>query len=179
MCSSDLNKKLEFVLNHRPIAKPQNITIDNNIKEGAIFEYSSQAISFMTDLAISIKKTGGIALIIDYGYAKNEFKNTLQAVKNHQFCDILSKINQGSCDFDLTSLVNFDILRNIAIKQRLETSLITQRDFLLALSIEERRKKLLENKNIAQQKAINSAIDRLIDPCQMGELFKVLICWAK
>lgn len=143
------------------------------IAVGSFQEYSSQAISFMNQLAQAIKKTSGIALIIDYGYIKNEFKNTLQAIKNHQYCDILKEA--GNCD--ITALVNFVSLQNIATKNNLQTSLITQREFLTSLGIEERREKLLEGKNQEQQDQINSAINRLIDERQMGELFKVLITW--
>ena len=104
---------------------------------------------------------------------QNEFRNTLQAIKNHQFCDVLQEV--GNCD--ITSLVDFSALQNILIKNNLKTSLISQKEFLNNLGIEVRRKKLLEQKDEDEQKIINSAISRLIDKDQMGELFKVLIIW--
>ena len=139
----------------------------------SIFEYSPQAISFMNELSQAIKKTNGLGLIIDYGYIKNEFKNTLQAIKNHQYADVLKEA--GNCD--ITALVDFCTLQKIANQNHLQTSLITQKEFLNSLGIEMRRKKLLVGKNIEQQEQINSAIDRLIDEKQMGELFKVLVVW--
>jgi len=144
-----------------------------SIKVGDIFECSPSAINFMDQLSKSIKQTKGLALIIDYGYIKNEFKNTLQALKNHQYCDILKEV--GRCD--ITALVNFSTLQKIAQKNHLQTSLITQREFLQTLGVEMRREKLLLKKNTKQGGQINSAINRLIDPEQMGELFKVLITW--
>ena len=147
--------------------------LPKNLESGAIFEYSEKGYNFMNELSSAIKKTGGLGLIIDYGYLQNEFRNTLQAIKNHQFCDVLQEV--GNCD--ITSLVDFSALQNIAIKNNLKTSLISQKEFLNNLGIEVRRKKLLEQKDEDEQKIINSAISRLIDKDQMGELFKVLIIW--
>jgi NADH dehydrogenase [ubiquinone] 1 alpha subcomplex assembly factor 7 len=116
-------------------------------------------------------------LIIDYGYTENQIQNypngTLQAVKNHQYADVLK--NAGSSD--ITALVDFFVLQKTALKNHLQTSLITQKEFLISLGIEARREKLLSEKNSAEQNQINSSINRLIDEQQMGELFKVLIIW--
>lgn len=140
---------------------------------GAIFEHSEKAEKFMAELCQSIQNFDGIAIIIDYGYIKNEFANTLQAVKNHQKVDFLENLN----DADITALVNFDALQKISDNHSLQSSLITQKDFLIGLGIEQRRETLLKDKNSQQQEEINSAIDRLVDEKQMGELFKVMIVW--
>jgi len=129
---------------------------------GAIFERSYAAQNFMNQLCAALKTKGGVAISFDYGYSKTEFANTLQAVKNHQKVSIETK----GCD--LTAHVDFGALDKIAKTHRLNSSLITQREFLLALGIEERRKNLPEE---------NQAIDRLIAPDQMGELFKCHIIW--
>jgi NADH dehydrogenase [ubiquinone] 1 alpha subcomplex assembly factor 7 len=139
---------------------------------GAIFEYSKTAKIFMAQLSNAIKQRGGMAIIIDYGYIKNEFANTLQAIKNHQKVNVLE--NPGEAD--LTALVNFQMLQQIATAYELNSSLISQREFLLGLGIEERRKNLIAI-NPEKKSEINSAIDRLIDSGQMGELFKCLILW--
>jgi NADH dehydrogenase [ubiquinone] 1 alpha subcomplex assembly factor 7 len=139
----------------------------------AVFEYSESSRNFMTELCEALKKQGGMALIIDYGYAETEFANTLQAIKNHQKTFILENVGES----DITALVDFSALKKIANNFDLNSSLISQREFLLALGIEERRKILLEKRSSDEQKKINSAIDRLIDSTQMGELFKCLILW--
>lgn len=146
---------------------------NTNAKTSDIYEYSSQAINFMDELSKAIKQTGGIGLIIDYGYIENQFKNTLQGIKSHQFCDVLLEV--GNCD--ITALVDFHSLQNIATKNHLLTSLVTQKEFLTALGIEARREKLLAEKTPAEQDLINSSVDRLINEEQMGELFKVLVIW--
>lgn len=138
---------------------------------GAVFEYSADARNFMAKLCQALKKQGGIAINFDYGYVKNEFCNTLQAVKNHQKVDIL---NQK--DADITALVDFAVLQKIAHNYALQTSLISQAHFLTGLGIEERRAKLIAQ-NPDKIVEINSAINRLISSDKMGELFKCLIIW--
>ncbi len=139
---------------------------------GAVFEYNLAAREFMMQLCEALKIKGGIAINIDYGYIKNQFANTLQALKNHQKVDVLE--NPGSAD--ITSLVDFASLQKISEKSGLNSSLISQKEFLIGLGIEERRKILIA-KNSQKISEINSAIDRLIDSSQMGDLFKCLIIW--
>ena len=140
---------------------------------GAIFEYSKQSRDFMAQLCGALQKQGGIAINFDYGYIKNDFANTLQAIKNHQKTSVLE--NVGECD--ITALVDFSSLEKIVKDYKLNSSLILQRDFFTALGIEERRKTLLKDKSEAQKDEINSSINRLVDLGQMGELFKCHIIW--
>lgn len=141
---------------------------------GVVFEYSFAAREFMKQLCEALKTQGGIAINIDYGYIKNQFANTLQALKNHQKVDVLE--NPGEAD--ITSLVDFASLQKIVQNHDLDSSLISQKEFLIGLGIEQRRKVLIE-KNPAKESEINSAIDRLIDSSQMGDLFKCLIIWSR
>ena len=127
----------------------------------------------MTQLCEALKTQGGIAISIDYGYIKNEFANTLQALKNHQKVDVLENVGES----DITALVDFSSLQKIAKNHDLESSLISQKEFLTGLGIEERRANLI-TKNPQKKSEINSAIDRLIDSSQMGDLFKCLIIWT-
>lgn len=152
----------------------QWLKAEDKITEGAIFEHSFAAINFMHELSQALKDQGGIGLVIDYGYLDLPLKSTLQALKNHQYHDVLK--NVGDCD--ITTLVNFLALKNCAEKSQLKSSLVTQREFLLELGIEERRKSLnnFEQENSAA-KSHNLAINRLIDADKMGELFKCLIIW--
>ena len=157
-------EKLEFALS----SHIQNIKIDTEI--GAVLEVSTEAEILMEKLVNAVKQSGGIGLIIDYGYSKNEFKNTLQALKNHQHIDVLTEVGNA----DITALVNFEILEKIAKKFDLKTSLSTQKHFLELIGIEARRATLINGKTADEKQKINLAINRLIDPEQMGELFKCL-----
>jgi NADH dehydrogenase [ubiquinone] 1 alpha subcomplex assembly factor 7 len=51
---------------------------------------------------------------------------------------------------------------------------VSQRDFLLALGAEARLASLSRRATPAQRGALESGLTRLIDPAQMGTLFKVL-----
>ncbi len=131
---------------------------------GAIYEYSAEAEIFMADLCSYIKEFGGMAVNIDYGYFYPDFSNSLQSVKNHKKVGIFDFIGES----DITSHVNFGILDQIAKNYSLNSSFITQGEFLTSLGIEERRKMLPSE---------SAAIDRLINNDQMGQLFKCHIIW--
>lgn len=139
---------------------------------GAVFEYSADAENFMNQLCRALKKVGGMAVNIDYGYFENRYYNSLQAVKNHQKVNVLKEA--PNCD--ITAHVNFKSLDLIAKNHHLSSSLISQGYFLQSLGIEDRRHKLIAT-NPKNYLEINSAIDRLIAPDQMGELFKTHIIW--
>ena len=137
---------------------------------GAVFEYSLEAREFMAQLSQALQNKGGIAINFDYGYFKHDFANTLQALKNHEPVSVFEE----SCD--ITARVDFAALDKITKSYNLNSSLITQREFLISLGIEERQKNLI-HKNPQLIDEINSSIQRLIDPAQMGELFKCHIIW--
>lgn len=160
-----------------PFDKKVNDFVNTKIADilapiGSVFEYSKTARQFIKDLAMLIKENGGGAINIDYGYYQNKFVNSLQGIKNHQKYDVL----KDPGEVDITAHVDFGALDKIVKDIGLQTSFISQREFLLALGIEERRKILLQ-KNTKSYEEINLAIDRLIKCDEMGELFKVHIIW--
>lgn len=167
------NEKLDFFLakEDQKLNQILDQLTKNEAKNGAIFEHSPILENFLSELFFAIKQNNGIGILIDYGFEKNEFKNTLQAVKSHQFSNILENIGQS----DLTSLVNFSHLKGLAKNQQLQNWVITQKEFLESLGIEIRRQKLLENKSDSEKKLIDSSINRLISENEMGELFKFFI----
>ncbi len=172
-------EKLQFVTanfdikTHNFIENLLGFEVSSKAPFGAVFEYSNSAKNFMNNLCKSLQNQGGMAIIIDYGYIKNEFANTLQAIKNHKKTSVLDDVYKS----DITAQVDFSLLEKITKDSKLSHSLITQAEFLLALGIEERRKILLQNKSLEEQNKINSQINRLINLDQMGELFKCLIIW--
>ena len=159
-----------------PFEKKTHQFVENEIGSlapiGAVFEFSEAARNFAKQLCDALKKQGGIAINIDYGFEKNEFANSLQAIKNHQKVSPLENVGES----DITALVDFGALKKIVASCGLNSSLISQREFLIGLGIEERRQILLA-KNPKKSAEINSAIDRLIGADQMGNLFKCLIIW--
>ena len=173
------NEKLEFILAkfnlqiHQFVENLIGCEASQKAPFGAVFEYSKDARDFMEQLCKALKKKGGMAINIDYGYVKNDFANSLQAIKNHQKTNILENVAES----DITALVDFLALDKIAQNYSLNRSLITQREFLIGLGIEERKKSLLLNKTDQEKEEINLAIDRLIGEDKMGELFKCHILW--
>jgi NADH dehydrogenase [ubiquinone] 1 alpha subcomplex assembly factor 7 len=158
---------------HRFVEDQIGFLASENAPINAVFEYSLTAKNFMEQLCKALKAQGGAAIIIDYGYVENIFANTLQAIKNHRKINVLEATREA----DITALVDFSMLQKITKNFELNSSLISQREFLMTLGIEERRAQLVKN-NLAKKAEINSAIDRLIDSGQMGELFKCLIIWT-
>ncbi|MEM7679988.1 MAG: class I SAM-dependent methyltransferase, partial [Pseudomonadota bacterium] len=78
-------------------------------------------------------------------------------------------------DADLTSHVNFDALLSAAQTCGLNVEpLITQGKFLKRIGINERAEYLLKQADDKQKADIESALYRLCDTAEMGELFKVL-----
>lgn len=173
------NGKFNFVLSEFSLEQNQFIEkiigFENAYRApfGAVFEHSTDARDFMTQLCQALKTQDGVSINFDYGYVENEFANSLQALKNHQKTNVLENIGES----DITALVDFSSLQKIATNFNLNSSLISQREFLLSLGIEERKKILLKNKTIEQQNEINLAVDRLLSIDKMGELFKCLIVW--
>jgi SAM-dependent MidA family methyltransferase len=111
------------------------------------------------------------ALIIDYGHDETGFGDTLQAVRGHRFAAPLA--DPGSAD--LSAHVDFADLRRQASALGLQPyGPMLQGGFLLKLGLGERRNRLLQRATPAQAEAIVSGASRLVDPRQMGVLFKVL-----
>jgi NADH dehydrogenase [ubiquinone] 1 alpha subcomplex assembly factor 7 len=150
--------------------------LHHNAPEGAIVEMCQQGVAIIADIASRIFKDGGAGLIIDYGYAHYAYQNTLQAVKNHKYHNPFKDIG----DADLTAHVDFSAIRQAAHKFDVNISdVVTQSNLLMSLGIEIRAKYLLSKATDYQQREISSATDRLLNPNQMGNLFKAIAISAK
>jgi cyclopropane-fatty-acyl-phospholipid synthase len=99
-------------------------------------------------------------------------KNTLQAVSNHKFANILENIG----NVDITHNVNFDLFKKFTKKLGgLESSLTTQRDFLIKMGIKDRAEVISKNESFLKKADIFYRLKRLVDEKQMGTLFKVML----
>lgn len=142
-----------------------------NVESDVMVEFCPSALDLTGDVSQLIAEYGGAALFIDYGHAQSTSGETLQAIKDHTFHDPL--IDPGKAD--LTAHVDF-----AALSQRVFASgsralgPITQGNFLNSLGINERADSLLKEANTEQAKDIHSALKRLTDVEEMGELFKVM-----
>ena len=138
----------------------------------AVFEYAPKSHIFANELATALKKQGGVAINIDYGYAKYEFANTLQVLKNQQKQNFLTACQNA----DITALVDFVLLQKVAKQHNLQCSLISQGEFLQQLGIITRAE-ILQKTHPQKAPQIATDVARLIDSSQMGNLFKVLLWW--
>jgi SAM-dependent MidA family methyltransferase len=162
--------KLDFAL--APMAV-QGLTIPESrgdAQNGAVLEISPASTALAEEIAVHIAQHGGAALLIDYGHTGTGFGETLQAITRHQSAPILE--SPGTAD--LSAHVDF-----AAIAEAVERGgakpygPVTQGAFLRALSIEHRAEQLAKT-NPVHAKTIQSALQRLTAPEQMGNLFKVL-----
>lgn len=156
-------------------AKAQNYVekfLDKNIayKEGSIFEVSPATISNVSVLSDFILETKSKALIIDYGYGERDFKPTIQALKDHKYHPLFADLGQA----DITALVDFSLLQQIANEKNLAVIFTSQGNFLNSLGLEERVKMLTKNQPENIQTQIKNSAARLTDSKQMGEIFQVL-----
>lgn len=138
---------------------------------GSVFEVSPQARTLMAAVAGEIAGQSGAALIFDYGHSPTSLGETLQAVRDHRYCDVLA--DPGSAD--ITAHVDFDGLAAAARAAGAQVmGPVTQGDFLRRLGIITRAKALMAARP-DETPQIVAGLERLIDADKMGSLFKALV----
>ena len=99
-------------------------------------------------------------------------KNTLQAISNHKFANILDNIGNA----DITHNINFSLFKKfIKSLGGLESNLTTQKKFLLDMGIKQRAEIISKNQSFLKKADIFYRLNRLINENQMGNLFKVML----
>lgn len=90
----------------------KNQDIDRNLIEGDSLEISPLALATCEDIAIRVMKSGGAALLIDYGenYAQGD---SIRAFYKHQQYNFLSKPGL----MDVTADVDFAACKSIAMRR--------------------------------------------------------------
>lgn len=159
----------------RPAAGPRVAahSIPDDIRSapsGSVLETSPASVAIVRHLAGTIVQAGGAALIVDYGHARTAPGDTLQAVAKHGYADPWAAPGEQ----DLTAHVDFGALAEAARAEGARVSgSVTQGQWLAALGIGQRASALA---NGAPQRVqeIERAVKRLVDPDQMGELFKAM-----
>ena len=147
--------------------------IDIKISQNQNFiEYPKLGLNYLKDISKIIKKNTGGILLVDYGYTEKKMKNTLRAVSNHKFANILKDIGNA----DITHNISFNLFENIT-KQigNLDSNLTTQKEFLLRMGIKQRAEIISKNQNFLKKADTYYRLKRLIDEKEMGNLFKVML----
>ena len=111
-------------------------------------------------------------MLIDYGFSDWKMKNTLQAVSNHKFANILDNIGNA----DITHNINFNLFKKFINKfSGLKSNLTNQKNFLIKMGIKQRAEIISKKHNFLKKADIYYRLKRLIDEKQMGNLFKVML----
>lgn len=136
---------------------------------GTIVE--SQRPERLADALRALAGTGPVAaLIIDYGYATLTAGDTLQAVRDHKYEDVLTSPGEA----DLSAHVSFYELASVLHASGLDIDgPVTQADFLGNLGVIERATRLM-HANPERAGEIEMGVARLIAPNSMGTRFKVI-----
>ncbi len=135
--------------------------------EGAEAELCEPARALAAEIGARIGRSGGWALIVDYGYDTGHGAS-LQAVRSHRGAGILDHPGET----DLSAHVDFAALAAATAARTFGP--VGQGDFLKQLGIVQRAEMLKARASPEQRHAVDAALRRLIDPDQMGTLFRVL-----
>ena len=123
-----------------------------------------------------IEKSEGGILVIDYGYLNSKMQDTLQAVNNHKYSNILENIG----DSDISYNINFNLFQKFIDQfKNLDTVVTTQKKFLTSMGILQRAEIISKDIAFSKKTDLFYRIRRLIDEKQMGELFKVMLVKSK
>ncbi len=136
--------------------------------EGSVVEHSDAATSWVAGLASRLVRSGGAALMLDYGPSVATPGDTLQALRGGRPACPLSE--PGSAD--MTAHVDFTGLSAIALRAGAAVhGPVPQGSFLERLGLGQRTERLAAA-NPARAGALKQAAARLARPERMGALFK-------
>ena len=170
------NRKIKFLYKKANNSLIRHIKNLNLISSEKIIEYPIEAIKFLEVIAKKINRFEGRLLALDYGYKNKKKQNTLQSVKNHRKINLLFEPGHS----DITSSLNFTLFNKILKKNNLNVKKITdQSEFLKKLGILERANILSKKMTFKEKANMFYRLKRLLDPKEMGNIFKVLFAQTK
>ena len=165
-------KKIKFIEERTNIKNLEQFLKFEISKNQNIIEYSPETFEYLKTICGIIEKNNGGILIIDYGYLNSKMSETLQAVKNHKFSNVLENIG----DSDITYNINFNLYKKFTDQFDNLNSIITnQKKFLTSMGILQRAEIISKSIPFSKKTDLFYRIRRLIDEKQMGELFKVML----
>ena len=160
-----IRKKIDL----RKLEKKINTKISSNQN---FIEFSPLTSKYLENIFKIIKKQNGGLLIIDYGYFAKHMKNTLQAIHEKKYSNVLENIGKS----DITYNINFSMINNIVKKfKNLKVNYTTQQKFLINLGINQRAEIISKNKTFYKKADLFFRLKRLTDKKEMGEIFKVML----
>lgn len=164
---------LSFALSPAPLSDASSLLAEahEQAPTGSIAEINPQALSVMDEIANRLRVQNGAALFIDYGPLESGPGDSLQAIKGHTYAKVLECPGEA----DLTAHVDFAALARRAESHGMRAwGPVTQAVWLQRLGILERAGQLAQSAREDQKEMLVSGIRRLIEPKEMGTLFKVM-----
>ena len=173
--SSD-HKKIKFLHKKANNNLVKSIRSLNLVSAGKTIEYPIDAIKFLKIISKKINKFDGGLLAFDYGYKIKKNQNTLQSIRKHKYLDLFSSPGRS----DITSHINFKLFSQILKKNNLNVKKIaTQNEFLKKMGILQRANILSKKMTFKEKANMFYRLKRLLDPRDMGDLFKVIFAQKK
>ena len=144
------------------------------LKKLKFIEFPKRGFLELNPIIKKISKLSGGILLIDYGYLNCNNSSTIQAVMNNKKISVKAMLkNLGRAD--ITSLVNFSLLKEYFFKNNLKVKkIVTQKFFLERMGINERAMILGKKMTNEERKYMQETLVRLLEEKQMGSLFKVI-----
>ena len=144
------------------------------LKKLKFIEFPKRGFIELKPILKKVSQLSGGILLIDYGYLKSSNSNTIQAVMhNKRISAKLMLSNLGKAD--ITSLVNFNLLKEYFFKNNLKVKkVVTQKFFLERMGIIERARILEKKMSNTEKEYMRETLARLLEEKQMGKLFKVI-----
>jgi NADH dehydrogenase [ubiquinone] 1 alpha subcomplex assembly factor 7 len=148
----------------------------NPFGEDGVFELAPARQHLVHALAHALERNGGAMLVFDYGHRMSAIGDTLQAMMDHTYCTILDRPGEA----DITSHVDFEAL-GLAIRSAgLHVhGLLNQGEFLENMGISLRAEMLARSLADEAKSKFIAGAQRLADPADMGQLFKVLAATSR
>ena len=167
------SKKLgyEIVLKKASKLSVKEIKKFKLLKKLKFIEFPRLGFKELKPIIKKIKILNGGILLIDYGFINQQNSNTLQSVMRHKKNNIFNNLGNA----DITSLVNFRLLKSFFNNEELDTCKIVDQEFFLKkLGIINRAEILSKRMNFKDKADLFYRMKRLLDPKLMGESFKVI-----
>ena len=170
----DKNDKIKQIFKKASASNVKILKSYKTLRKLKFIEFPKLGFEELEKIVKKINKLKGCILLIDYGYLIPSNQDTLQSVMKHKKNNILSNLGKA----DVTAHVNFSLLKEFFSKNNLKIkNLITQKDFLENMGILERAKILSEKMKFTDQSDLYYRLQRLLNPKQMGQLFKVILAY--
>jgi NADH dehydrogenase [ubiquinone] 1 alpha subcomplex assembly factor 7 len=146
-------------------------TLRDSARQGDIVEICPAALTLAAGLGARFSHQPGAALFIDYGYFPSAPGPTLRALQRHREVSVLAAPGTA----DLSAHVDFSAFARAARDGGADThGPMPQGRFLTALGVEVRLAALAAQATPAQRQTLERGVERLLDPSEMGTLFRAI-----